>query len=195
MASLTCQARRMRATASITSAASPTARYAADMSRRDGGLPRPRPELRSIVICVALLAAGCTTAPAHASVAPDADIPLRQGVESWAEAATLAGVPLYAPPADLAGEPTLEVRGVAGDPTRPVWATYDDGLRMIQAHRDVLPAPDDPAEFFPVPGADEAWRGDAGDQPYVLIRRGDTLILLSGAADELMVRWVRPLPE
>lgn len=99
----------------------------------------------------------------------------------------MAGVSLYAPPADVTGEPTLEVRGVAGDPTRPVWATYEDGLRMIQAHRDVLPAPEDESESFPVPGADEAWRGDAGDEPYVLIRRGDTLVLLSGATEERMV--------
>lgn len=163
---------------SIRSIGEMSAEYSAGMLR---GLTRAGVSLAG------LLLVACTSGPAGPTVAPEADLPLRQSVASWAEAAALAGVPLYAPPVGVAGTPVLEVRGVAMDPTRPVWATYPSGLRMIQAHRDVLPAPHDENEFFEVPGADEAWRGDAGGEPYVLIRRGETLVLLSGAPDEQMV--------
>lgn len=141
----------------------------------------------TVPLAAVLLAAGCSASTAGPTVAPDADLPLHQQVASWAEAAALAGVPLYAPQDATFGDPVLEVRGVAGDPTRPVWATYESGLRMIQAHRDVLPPPEDESEFFEVTGADEAWRGDAGGEPYVLVRRGETLVLFAGAADQAMV--------
>lgn len=135
----------------------------------------------------ALLAIGCTAGPLTPTVAPEADLPLRQPVASWNEAASLAGVPLFAPPEGTAGVPSLEVRGVAGDPTRPVWATYPSGLQMIQAHRDVIPPPEEEDELIQVAGADQAWRGDASGREYLLARRGETLVLLSGRPDDEMI--------
>jgi len=120
------------------------------------------------------------------AVREDLDIPRSDRTAGWAAAAALAGVPLFEPgePGQNAGQPQILVRGVAGDPTRPVQARYANGLVLHQAHRDVIPAPEDENEFIEIRGADEAWRGEASGVEYLLVRRGSTLVILSGLPAE-----------
>lgn len=114
------------------------------------------------------------------------DVPRAEVVSGWVAAEALAGMALYRPADTARGAPRLVVRGVPGDPTRPVAATWDDGLEILQAHRDVLPGPD-PEERFPIEGSDEAWRATVHERAYVYARQGDVLVLLSGRPDAELV--------
>jgi len=123
---------------------------------------------------------------AAAAVAPG-----EQRVDRWDDAAALAGVPLYAP-AD-AGDPSmLVVHGVMGDATRPVEARFGDGLIMVQAHGDLLPA-ENSGELVSVTGADDAWWQTASDGRRLAVRFGDTLALLSGRSDDELVATAREM--
>lgn len=113
---------------------------------------------------------------------------------SWSAASQIAGVPLFSPSLQI-GTPTIAARGVPGDPSRPITATYAHGVQIIEAERGVLPGPD-PSERVSVLGADEAWRGEVAGVRYLYVRRGPTLVILFGAADaELMAiaRSLRPV--
>lgn len=125
--------------------------------------------------------------PAPAKFAPPsgADLPRHDPIASWSAASQIAGVPLFAPSLQL-GTPTIAARGVPGDPSRPIFATYADGVQVIEAERGVLPGPD-PSEELSLVGADQAWRGEVAGVTYLYVRRGPTLVILSGAPDaELM---------
>lgn len=102
------------------------------------------------------------------------DQPAEQVVDDWPTAAALAGVTIAAPlDPDLAG-PEILVRGVEGDPTRPVDATWSSGLRIIQAHRDVMEPPE-PSETITLTGVDEAWEAEVRGVETLYARRGRTL--------------------
>ena len=116
----------------------------------------------------------------------DLDLPRKERVSGWTEAAKLAGIdtfePTYLPQG--AGEPELTVRGIPGDISRPLATEYSGGLILRQAHVDIAPGlVDEPAE---VSGSDEAWWGTVQETTSLYVRRGATLIILSGqASDEL----------
>ena len=114
------------------------------------------------------------------------DLPRKERVSGWSEAAKHAGIdtfePTYLPQG--AGEPELTVRGIPGDISRPLATEYSGGLILRQAHVDIAPGlVDEPAE---VSGSDEAWWGTVQETTSLYVRRGATLIILSGqASDEL----------
>jgi len=134
----------------------------------------------------AAIAALAPVGPARPAVLVGLDVPQALIVADWAAAESLAGIDLYRPADGVRDPPRLVVRGVPGDPTRPVAATWDDGLEVVQAHRDVLPGPD-PGELINIPGADEAWRATVHERDYVYARRDDVLVLLSGRPDPELV--------
>ncbi len=111
--------------------------------------------------------------------------PQSEQVDSWTDAACLAGVPLFAPPG-RDGPDELAVYGVPGDATRPVEVRFDDGLRVVQAHRDVLP-PAASGRLASVSGADDAWWHSAEGTEYLVVRHGETLVILSGLPDDALV--------
>jgi arabinan endo-1,5-alpha-L-arabinosidase len=117
------------------------------------------------------------------SMGPDtwaADLPAAQAVPDWATAAAMAGIPLFAPSGFDRGAPQIAVRGVPGDPTRPVDAVWPDGLRIIQADRTVMEPPE-PSETFPMAGVDEAWTAAVHEVETLYARRGRSLAILTGA--------------
>ncbi len=70
------------------------------------------------------------------------------------------------------------MRGIPGDSSRPLVAEYENGLAVGQAHVDVDPQLEDqPAE---VEGADDAWWGTVGEETYLYVERGETLVIMSG---------------
>ncbi|MDQ6682007.1 MAG: hypothetical protein M3Y88_01890 [Chloroflexota bacterium] len=142
-----------------------------------------------LVAAIAFFAAGWLLLPgAGANLPlPQSDIPHSDPVPSWTVASRSAGVPLYVPDESGLGAPSLRVRGVPGDATRPVVATYAAGLEVIEAQHDVLPPPQ-PEQHISVAGASEAWTGEANGRHYVYVRRGPTLVLLSGAPDAALRR-------
>lgn len=156
----------------------------------------------SVARALGALATGVVAGVAVAVIVlPRADLgaavaaaPSEQPVAGWQEAAALAGVRLYAP--DGAGDPSaLVVHGVDGDATRPVEARFDDGLVVLQAHRDLLPA-ENTGELVSVPGADDGWWQSATDGRRLAVRFGDTLVLLWGGSDTELVtiaRGMRPM--
>ncbi len=116
------------------------------------------------------------------------DLPRREHVSGWSEAAKLARIdtfePTYLPQG--AGEPELTVRGIPGDSSRPLAAEYRGSLVLRQAHADIAPGPvDEPAE---VSGADEAWWGTVQETTYLYVRKGATLIILSGHSSDELIR-------
>ena len=118
----------------------------------------------------------------------DLDLPRKQRVNGWPEAARLAKIdtfePVYLPQG--AGEPELTVRGIPGDSSRPLAVVYRDGLVLRQAHVDVAPGlVDEPAE---VDGADEAWWGAVQEATHLYVRRGTTLVILSGQPRDELIR-------
>ena len=118
----------------------------------------------------------------------DLDLPRKERVSGWTEAAKLAGIDTFEPtclPRD-AGEPELTVRGIPGDSSRPLAAVYRGSLVLRQAHVDMAPGlVDEPAE---VRGADEAWWGTVQETTYLYVRRGATLIILSGHSSHELIR-------
>jgi hypothetical protein len=109
-------------------------------------------------------------------------------VSGWSEAARLARIatfePTYLPQG--AGEPELTVRGVPGDSSRPLAAVYGGSLVLRQAHVDIAPGlVDEPAE---VGGADDAWWGTTQETKYLYVRKGATLIILSGHSSDELIR-------
>ena len=149
---------------------------------------------RSVGGFVAILViAGCTLGRTAPTVPAGADVPQDLVVSDWQAAAGYAGVPLFAPASGDLGSATITVRGVPGDPIRPIDVRYEGGLHLVETHRDVLPPPDDPAEEIPVRGADQAWRGEVRGTDYLYVRRGDTLILLDGRTDEARIQIAESL--
>jgi hypothetical protein len=118
----------------------------------------------------------------------DLDLPRKEPVSGWSEAAKLASIdtfePTYLPQG--AGEPELTVRGIPGDGSRPLAAEYRGSLVLRQAHVDIAPGlEDEPAK---VSGADEAWWGTAQETKHLYVRKGATLIILSGHASDELIR-------
>ena len=118
----------------------------------------------------------------------DLDLPRKEHVSGWSEAAKLARIdtfePIYLPQG--AGEPELTVRGIPGDSSRPLAAEYRGSLILRQAHVDIAPGlVDEPAE---VSGADVAWWGTAQETTYLYVRRGATLIILTGHSSDELIR-------
>lgn len=144
--------------------------------------------LVGLVAGVALAIAVLPRADLGAAVAAT---PGEERLDGWAEAAAVAGVPLYAPPG-RATAPEVMVRGVAGDATRPIETRLDGGLVLVQAHRDLLPA-ESVGELATVPGADDAWWQSASDGRRLAVRFGDTLVLLSGTTDDELLETAREL--
>lgn len=138
---------------------------------------------------VALIALPRSDLGAEAAVEPGA-----QRVDGWDEAGAAAGVPLLTP--DGEGDPsTLIVHGVPGDATRPIEARFGDGLVVLQAHRDLLPA-ENTGELVSVPEADDGWWQSATDGRRLAVRFDDTLALLWGRSDTELVaiaRGMRPI--
>lgn len=118
----------------------------------------------------------------------DADLPRDQRVNGWPEAAELARTDTFEPThlAGEASEPKLTVRGVPGDSSRPLAAEYPGGLLIRQAHVDVDPQlEDEPAR---VDEADDAWWGTVQGSTHLYVRRGETLVILSGRPREDLIR-------
>ena len=148
--------------------------------------------LRIALLLVALSAAGLLAllalTPSGDRLPQDADLPREQHVSGWPKAAELARIatfePTYLPRGT--GQPELTVRGIPGDSSRPLAAEYEGGLIIRQAHVDVDPQlEDEPAE---VDGADDAWWGSVQEATYLYVRRGKTLIILSGLPREDLLR-------
>ena len=115
-------------------------------------------------------------------------MPRKERVRGWAEAAKLARIdtfePTYLPQG--AGEPELTVRGIPGDSSRPLAVEYRGLLVLRQAHVEIAPGLEDgPAE---VSGADEAWWGNVQGTTHLYVRRGATLIILSGQPRDELIR-------
>ena len=137
------------------------------------------------VLCVVAFLA---LTPPEGDLPADSDLPREQSADGWSAAAELAGTDTFEPAtlADDAGEPELTVRGIPGDSSRPVAAVYPGGLIIRQAHVDVDPQlEDEPAE---VEGADDAWWGTVQGATYLYVRRGETLVILSGGPEEDLIR-------
>jgi hypothetical protein len=118
----------------------------------------------------------------------DLDLPRKEPVSGWLEAARLARIdtfePTYLPQG--AGEPELTVRGISEDSSRPLVAEYKGSLVLRQAHVDIAPGlVDEPAE---VSRADEAWWGTVQETRHLYVRKGATLIILSGHSSDELIR-------
>lgn len=137
------------------------------------------------VVCLIALWA---LAPSEDEPRADLDLPREQRVDGWPDAARLARTGTFEPtylPGDSGG-PKLTVRGVPGDSSRPLTAEYEGGLLVRQAHVDVDPQlRDEPAE---VDGADDAWWGSVKEAEYLYVRRGETLVILSGRPGKELIR-------
>ena len=159
--------------------------------------------MRALRIALLLLitAEVCLLAVAIASpentLPADSDLPREQRVNGWQKAAELARTetfePTYVPGS---AKPTLTVRGIPGDSSRPLAADYGNGLLVRQAQVDVDPQlEDEPAE---VEGADDAWWGAVREKRYLYVVRGETLVIMSGLSREDMIRTadsLRPVEE
>ena len=136
-------------------------------------------------VCVLALLA---ITPTEDGVPTGSDIPREELVRGWPQAARLARTdtfePAYLP--NGTGEPTLTVRGVPGDSSRPVSAAYGSGLVVRQAHIDVDPQLED--ESAEVDGADDAWWGTVQETTHLYVRRGETLVILSGVPEDELIR-------
>lgn len=146
-----------------------------------------RVALLLVAVGVVCLIALWVLAPSEDEPRADLDLPREQRVGGWPDAARLARTdtfePTYLPGG---GEPKLTVRGVPGDSSRPLTAEYEGGLIVRQAHVDVDPQlHDEPAE---VDGASDAWWGSVEKKEYLYVRRGSTLVILSGRSGEELIR-------
>ena len=124
---------------------------------------------------------------------PGSDLPREQHVSGWQKAASLAGTDTYKPASvpDGASEPKLTVLGIPGDSSRPLAAEYGDGLVIREAHVDVDPQLED--ETAEVEGADDAWWGTVRGKTYLYVRRGETLVILSGLTREDLIQTASSL--
>ena len=138
-------------------------------------------------VCLLVLASSEEKLPAGS------DLPREQRVSGWQEAANLARTDTFKPtsvPEDADG-PKLTVRGIPGDSSRPLAAEYGDGLVIREAHMDVDPQlEDEPAE---VEGADDAWWGTVREETYLYVKRGETLVILSGLTREDLLQTASSL--
>jgi hypothetical protein len=149
----------------------------------------------SIVLLLVVAAEVCllVLASSEEKLPADSDLPREQRMGGWQQAAGLAGTDTFKPAAAPEGahEPKLTVRGIPGDSSRPLAAEYGDGLVIREAYVDVDPQlEDEPAE---VEGADDAWWGTVRGETYLYVRRGETLVILSGLTREGLVRTASSL--
>ena len=78
------------------------------------------------------------------------------------------------------------MRGIPGDSSRPLAAVYRGALVLRLAHVDIAPGlVDEPAGGR---GADEAWWGTVQETAYLYVRRGATLVILSGHSSHELIR-------
>ncbi|HJQ28655.1 MAG TPA: hypothetical protein VJ827_04910 [Rubrobacter sp.] len=148
-----------------------------------------------IVLLLIVAAEVCLLALAFASpeetLPADSDLPRKQRVGGWQEAASLARTDSFKPASEGAGGPKLTVRGIPGDRSRPLAAEYGDGLVIREAYVDADPQlEDEPAE---VEGADRAWWGTVRGETYLYVRRDETLVILSGLTREDLIRTASSL--
>jgi hypothetical protein len=117
----------------------------------------------------------------------ESDLPREQRVNGWRKATELARTDTFEPTHVPGGaRPELTVRGIPGDSSRPLAAEYGNGLVVRQAHVDVDPQlEDEPAE---AKGADDAWWGMVGGKRYLYVKRGETLVIMSGLSREDLIR-------
>ncbi len=117
----------------------------------------------------------------------DSDLPREQRVSGWRKAAELARTETFEPayvPGDA--KSALTVRGIPEDSSRPLAAEYGNGLVVRQAHLDVDPQLED--ESAEVEGADDAWWGTVREKTYLYVKRGETLVIMSGLPREDLIR-------
>lgn len=144
-----------------------------------------------IALLLIIAAEACLLALALASpgseLRADSDLPREQRVSGWRKAAELARTDTFEPTNEPGGaRPELTVRGIPGDSSRPLVAEYENGLAVRQAHVDVDPQlEDEPAE---VEGADDAWWGTVGEETYLYVERGETLVIMTGLSREDLIR-------
>jgi hypothetical protein len=149
----------------------------------------------SIVLLLVVAAEVCllVLASSEEKLPADSDLPSEQSVGGWQKAAGLAGTDTFKPASvpEGANEPRLTVRGIPGESSRPLAAEYGDGLVIREAHMDVDPQlEDEPAE---VEGADDAWWGTVREKTYLYVRRGGTLVILSGLPREDLIQTASSL--
>ncbi len=151
-----------------------------------------------IALLVAAAAVLCVVAflaltPPEGELPADSDLPREQSVDGWSGAADLAGTNTFEPAIlpEGAGAPELTVRGIPGDSSRPVTAEYGGGLVIRQAHVDVDPQLED--EAAEVEGSDDAWWGTVQENTYLYVRKGETLVILSGASEEELIQTASSL--
>jgi hypothetical protein len=159
--------------------------------------------MRALRICLLLVVAAevCLLAVAIASpentLPADSDLPREQRVSGWRRAAELARTDTFEPAFVPGGaRPTLTVRGIPGDTSRPLAAEYGNGLLVRQAHVDVDPQLED--ESAEVEGADDAWWGMVRERRYLYVVRGETLVIMSGLSREDLIQTadsLRPVEE
>jgi hypothetical protein len=159
--------------------------------------------MRALRICLLLVVAAevCLLAVAIASpentLPADSDLPSEQRVSGWRKAAELAGTDTFEPTYVPGGaRPTLTVRGIPGDSSRPLAAEYGNGLIVRQAHVDVDPQLED--ESAEVEGADDAWWGMVREKRYLYVVRGEALVIMSGLSREDLIQTadsLRPVEE
>ncbi len=134
-------------------------------------------------VCLLILA----LAPPENTLPADSDLPREQRVSGWRKAAELARTDTFEltyVPGDV--RPELTVRGIPGDSSRPLAAEYGNGLLMRQAHIDIDPQlEDEPAE---VKGANDAWWGMIREKRYLYVKRGKTLVIMSGLPREDLIQ-------
>jgi len=114
------------------------------------------------------------------------DSPRQDQVNTWGQAAGLAHVSLQRPtrlPAN-AGKPRIVVRGIPGDPTRPVAVRYH-GLHLVEAPTAIDPQIRDNQEV--VAYANDAWSAKIQGTVHLFVRRGATLAELWGRSVEVMI--------
>jgi hypothetical protein len=134
-----------------------------------------------VCLLIVALASPENTLPA------DSDLPREQRVNGWRKAVELARTETFEPTSVPAGaRPELTVRGIPGDSSRPLAAEYGSGLLVRQSHVDVDPQLED--ESAEVEGADDAWWGMVREKRYLYVKRGETLVIMSGLSREALIR-------
>ena len=134
-------------------------------------------------VCLLILA----LASPENTLPADSDLPREQRVNGWRKVAELARTETFEPTSVPGGaKPTLTVRGIPGDTSRPLSAEYENGLLVRQAHVDVDPQLED--ESAEVEGADDAWWGMVREKRYLYVVRGETLVIMSGLSREDLIR-------
>jgi hypothetical protein len=144
-----------------------------------------------IALLLLITAEVCLLAVAIASpentLPADSDLPREQRVNGWRKAAELARTDTFEPTFVPGGaKPTLTVRGIPGDTSRPLAAEYGNDLLVRQAHIDVDPQLED--ESVEVEGADGAWWGMVREKRYLYVVRGETLVIMSGLSRAALIQ-------